>query len=114
MTYRAAIVSAATAHGLDPDLVQAVVEQESSGRFYAYRYEPAFGGVVSYDRRKQALDRFDVVAVGDWTWDYRPGQPKETLGVALELWPGTFASPAYDRHFPGVSMSNYGYKQERE
>lgn len=42
MSYRAAIVATATAHGLDPDLVAAVVEQESSGRFYAYRYEPAF------------------------------------------------------------------------
>jgi soluble lytic murein transglycosylase-like protein len=40
--YRSEIVASAAAHGLDPDLVQAVVEQESSGRFYAYRYEPAF------------------------------------------------------------------------
>ncbi len=42
MTYRTEIALAASAHGLDPDLVAAVVEQESSGRFYAYRYEPAF------------------------------------------------------------------------
>lgn len=42
MTYRREIETAAKAHGLDPDLVAAVVEQESSGRFYAYRFEPAF------------------------------------------------------------------------
>jgi soluble lytic murein transglycosylase-like protein len=42
VSYRAAIVAAASAHKLDPDLVAAIVEQESSGRFYAYRYEPAF------------------------------------------------------------------------
>lgn len=81
---------------------------------YPFRYAPSFGGVVVYDVQKQALERFDVIAVGEWTWDYRPGQPKETLGVALELWKGRFASPDYDRHFPGISMSNYGYKQERE
>lgn len=40
--YRAEIEAAAAAHGLDPDLVAAVVEQESSYRFYAYRFEPAF------------------------------------------------------------------------
>jgi soluble lytic murein transglycosylase-like protein len=40
--YRKDIETAAVAHGLDPDLLQAVVEQESSYRFYAYRYEPAF------------------------------------------------------------------------
>lgn len=42
MSYRTEIVITAARHSLDPDLVQAVVEQESSGRFYAYRYEPAF------------------------------------------------------------------------
>lgn len=40
--YRPQIVLAATKHALDPDLVQAVVDQESGGKFYAYRYEPAF------------------------------------------------------------------------
>ena len=43
--YRAEIETAAAAHGLDPDLIAAIVEQESSGRFYGYRFEPAF-----YDR----------------------------------------------------------------
>lgn len=42
MRFRAAIELAAAAHALDPDLVEAVVVQESSGRWYAYRYEPAF------------------------------------------------------------------------
>ena len=40
--YRAAIESAATTHGLDADLVEALVWQESSGRADAFRYEPAF------------------------------------------------------------------------
>jgi soluble lytic murein transglycosylase-like protein len=40
--YRAEIETAAAAHGLDPDLVQAVVEQESAYKFFAYRFEPAF------------------------------------------------------------------------
>ena len=40
--YDTAIKTAAKAHGLDPDLVAAVVEQESGGRFYAYRYESTF------------------------------------------------------------------------
>lgn len=42
MRFRAAIEHAAATHGLDPDLVEAVVEQESAGRWFAYRYEPAF------------------------------------------------------------------------
>jgi len=40
--FRAEIETAAATHGLDPDLVQAVVEQESSYRWFAYRFEPAF------------------------------------------------------------------------
>jgi len=40
--YRAEIVAAAKTHGLDPDLVEALVLVESSGRTHAYRYEPAF------------------------------------------------------------------------
>lgn len=42
MNYRAEIEAAAAAHALDPNLVQAVVEQESNYKFHAYRYEPAF------------------------------------------------------------------------
>ncbi len=42
MAYRADIEIAAAAHALDPDLVAAVVEQESDGLANAYRYEPAF------------------------------------------------------------------------
>jgi soluble lytic murein transglycosylase-like protein len=41
-TYRAEIEIAAATHGLDSNLVQAVVEQESSYRWFAYRFEPAF------------------------------------------------------------------------
>lgn len=40
--YRQEIEAAAARHALDPDLVEAVVEQESSSRFYAYRFEPGF------------------------------------------------------------------------
>lgn len=40
--YRTAIEVAAVAHGLDPDLVEALVEQESNGWASAFRYEPVF------------------------------------------------------------------------
>lgn len=40
--YRALIEIAAAAHGIDPDLLAALVEQESAGKFYAYRYEKDF------------------------------------------------------------------------
>ncbi len=81
---------------------------------WTYRYEVGFAGALAYDRKKGEFTRFDVLALGDWTWDYRPGKPQDILGVALELSPRAFASPAYDRHFPGWSMSNYGYRQDRE
>lgn len=42
MQYRQEIETAAAAHGLDPDLVAAVVEQESNGWTSAFRYEPDF------------------------------------------------------------------------
>lgn len=42
MYYREEIDVAARAHGLDPDLVAAIVEQESSGWASAFRYEPDF------------------------------------------------------------------------
>lgn len=41
-TYRAEINIAAAKHRLDPDLVEAVVITESSGKTSAYRFEPAF------------------------------------------------------------------------
>ena len=40
--YQAEIATAAAAHGLDPDLVAAVVDQESNGWASAFRYEPDF------------------------------------------------------------------------
>jgi soluble lytic murein transglycosylase-like protein len=40
--YRAEAHAIASTMGLDPDLVIAVALVESSGRTYAYRYEPAF------------------------------------------------------------------------
>lgn len=40
--FRPYIEKAAATHGLDPDLVEAIVLQESAGRWFAYRYEPAF------------------------------------------------------------------------
>jgi len=82
---------------------------------FPYGCEAKLDGVLVYDRKKEAFSRFDVVAVADWTWRYeRKGGQQEVLGVALELAPRAFASPAYDRHFPGYNMSNYGYRQERE
>ena len=82
---------------------------------FTYTYEPAFSGILVFDRKKEAFTRFDVMALVDWTWGYkRDGPQVDLLGVALELWPHQFASPAYDRHFPGWNMSNYGYRQDRE
>lgn len=40
--YRAETQAIADRHGLDPDLVTALVLQESSGKTHAYRYEPAY------------------------------------------------------------------------
>jgi soluble lytic murein transglycosylase-like protein len=40
--YRAHIQGAAHEHGLDPDLVEAVVYCESAGKTDAFRYEPGF------------------------------------------------------------------------
>lgn len=40
--YRAEIELAANAHGIDPDLLEAVVWQESSYQADAFRHEPAF------------------------------------------------------------------------
>jgi len=40
--YRAEIETAAKAHALDPDLVEALVLVESAGQTHAYRYEPNF------------------------------------------------------------------------
>lgn len=40
--YRGSIEFAAKKYGLDPDLVEAVVIQESSGRADAFRFEPGF------------------------------------------------------------------------
>jgi hypothetical protein len=83
---------------------------------FPYGYEADFMGVLVYDRKKAGFTRFDVLALGDWTWGYerKDAPQKDILGVALELWPREFASPAYDRHFPGWNMSNYGYRQDRE
>ena len=82
---------------------------------FPYAYDPEFSGILVYDRKKEAFTRFDVLALGDWTWGYkREGPQVDLLGVALELWPHEFASAAYDRHFPGWNMSNYGYRQDRE
>lgn len=48
--YRREIEKAAEAHHLDADLVEAVVLVESSGKTYAYRYEPAFfARYLAYD-----------------------------------------------------------------
>jgi soluble lytic murein transglycosylase-like protein len=42
MPYRTEIETAAAAHGLDADMVAAVVEQESNGWASAFRFEPDF------------------------------------------------------------------------
>jgi soluble lytic murein transglycosylase-like protein len=46
------IARAADKHGLDPQLVEAVVRAESSGNPRAYRYEPAFWDRYLKDKQK--------------------------------------------------------------
>lgn len=94
-------------------LTGSVSLKRETGKF-PYGYDARLLGKLVYDRGPKAITRFDVLAVGDWTWDYRPGKPKDILGVALELTSRPFSSPPYDRHFPGYNMSNYGYRQDRE
>ena len=59
-------------------------------------YDVRLLGHIRYDRAKKAIDRFDVVAVGDhwgvgaFTGGARPG--KQPLGVAFELSPGKSAA----------------------
>lgn len=57
-------------------------------------YEAKLSGFLTYDPKKQAFTRFDMLAIGDyWGGDYEGGrfkQPGKTpLGVAFELSPGT-------------------------
>lgn len=86
----------------------------TKGKFH-YAYGAEFAGMLVYDRRREVFRRFDFLALGEWTWRYeRKGPQKEVLGVALEIQERPFASPEHDRHFPGFSMSNYGYRQDRE
>ena len=107
-------VEAVSAEEIRFQLKGAVSLNREKGKF-PYGCEARLTGVLVYDRKRGEFTRFDVLAVGDWTWHYeRKGGPKEVLGVALELAPRAFASPGYDRHFPGYNMSNYGYKQDRE
>lgn len=42
--FRLIIEHCAAQYNLDPDVVQGVIEQESSGRWFSYRYEPMFFG----------------------------------------------------------------------
>lgn len=106
-------VESASAAEIRLRLVGSVSLKREKGEF-TYRYEPALLGQLAFDRAKDRFVRFDLLALGEWTWDYRPGQPRDLLGIALEIAPREFASPGFDRHFPGVSMSNYGYRQDRE
>lgn len=50
--FRSIIERCATQQALDPDVVQGIIEQESSGRWYSYRYEPAFFGRYLHDDPK--------------------------------------------------------------
>jgi hypothetical protein len=80
----------------------------------ARTYDVCMAGTLEYDRKAQAWRRFDITAVGDWTWPKRKSNQRQTLGVSIELWPHQFASPAYDRFFPGFSMQPYGYDESKE
>jgi hypothetical protein len=107
-------VEAVTREEVRLRLAGSVSLNREKGKF-PYGYDARLMGLLVYDRVKGEFTRFDMAALGDWTWRYeRKGGSKDLYGVALELSSRPFASPAYDRHFPGYSMSNYGYRQERE
>jgi hypothetical protein len=77
-------------------------------------YDARITGVLEYDPKEKVFKKIEITAVGDWTWPNRDGKPGQVLGVSIELWPHRFASPAYDRFFPGFSMQHYGYDQSKE
>ncbi len=107
-------VEAASREELRLRLKGTVSLNREKGKF-PYGYDARLMGLLVYSRAKEEFTRFDIAALGDWTWHYeRKGGAKDLFGVALELRSEPFASPAYDRHFPGYSMSNYGYRQDRE
>jgi hypothetical protein len=59
---------------------------------FPYAYDPDYSGVLVYDRKKETFTRFDVLALGDWTWGYkRDGPQVDLLGVVQ---PGTGVTPA--------------------
>lgn len=65
--YRAQIVTAAQAHGVDPDVVEAMVIVESKGRAWAWNPEPTYR----------------------WLWDVRLNRPFRSLTTAeaSSKWP---------------------------
>jgi hypothetical protein len=75
--------------------------ESRSGGHSAHGYEPQLLGYVGYDRTKQRIDRFEMVALGGFYGTfygdnrilYRSGSTP--LGVAFEL--VTADSPAADR-----------------
>jgi hypothetical protein len=87
--------------GLDYDKAQA---NSRNGGHSAHGYEPRLLGYVGYDRTKQRIDRFEMVALGDFYGTlygdnrilYRSG--RTPLGVAFDL--VTPDSPAADRQVP--------------
>lgn len=56
------ITIAARTHGLDSDLVTAVVMQESSGRTNAYRYEPGVWNWFKGNPRANGLNKYRAAA----------------------------------------------------
>ncbi len=87
--------------GLDFDTAQ---EKSKNGGHSAHGYEPRLLGYLGYDVKKQVIERFDMVAMGDFygtlygdnRWMYRSG--RTPLGIAFEL--VTAESPAADRQVP--------------
>ncbi len=87
--------------GLDYDTAQ---EKSKNGGHSAHGYEPRLLGYLDYDVEKRTLERFDLVALGDFygtlygdnRWLHRSG--RTPLGVAFAL--VTRDSPRADRQVP--------------
>lgn len=94
--FRIEVEAAAATYNLDPDLVEAVVQQESSGRWFAYRYEPKF--FERYLRNKP---------------EYRDADPREvsaSYGLMQVMFTTArengYTGPAWDMFKPEVALDN--------
>jgi soluble lytic murein transglycosylase-like protein len=101
--FRDQIGSTASAYGLDPHIVEAMVRVESSGLAHAYRYEPGF-----WDRYLKANPAYERLNPRRVSASY--GLMQVMYPVAREL---GFRGEPEMLFLPGVSLE-YGCKKLKE